>query len=165
MIGGPKGSQSRRSRRESLIAAALPSGGLFIALVFLMVGTGAMADAPSVYVEHVDEMNRGAYLLTDQGIFKLHHWHLPLSELPSDAPTLDAERVHALLVVTRRPGQAEACHLYRLEATAVVDWHSTQQDSHQLVLDPGPLPPGGYLLTVPTDDLFGGKTHYYFRLQ
>lgn len=36
----------------------------------------------------------------------------------------------------------------------------------RLTLDPsGALPPGDYLLIVPTDSLYGGVTWQYFRLR
>ncbi|MCL7453511.1 MAG: hypothetical protein M8467_10740 [Anaerolineae bacterium] len=166
MGGGPKGNRVRRPCWESLFAAVLPPAGLLVALAFLLYGTGTMADAdsPSVTVEQSHEMDRGAYLVTEQGTFELFRWHLPLSELPSDAPTHFAEQVHSVLVVSRNPAEATACRLYRLEVSAAVDWRRCERDANQLLLDPGPLPPGGYLLTVPTDDVFGGKTYYYFRL-
>jgi len=138
---------------------------LLLALTVLPLLLGTVADAQHVYLDQVPEANHGAFLISEQGATQLHDWHLPLAKAPSDAPVLVASDLQVLSVVMKQLDQATACTLFHLESGAVISWQASWRDGRQLLLDPGPLPAGDYLLAIPTDDVFGGKTYHYFRLQ
>ena len=138
---------------------------LLIALTVIPWATGLVVDAQHVYLAEVPQANRGAYLVTDQGAMQLYNWHLPLADLPSDAPVVAAADVQVLSVVMKQLDAPDAYLLYCLNAGTIVAWRAAWREGRQLLLDPGWLPPGDYLLAIPTDDMFGGKTYHYFGLR
>lgn len=164
-IPGRDQEKGRRFRSGKLIAVALPWLGVMVASALLLLAIGPVVDARPECVRRDAHLGHGAYLLTQEGTVRLYRWHMPLSEPPGDCPILDATELRAVLVVTGQPLQAGAYQLHRLEVGAVVAWLNVEREGQQFLLDPGPLAPGGYLLTMPTHDLFGSKTYHYFRLQ
>jgi hypothetical protein len=164
-IPGRSQEDGQRFRSRKLIAAALPWLGVLAACALVLGAVGPVVDARPERVQRDAQMGHGAYLLTEEGTVRLYHWHMPLSDLPRDCPLLDATDLRAVLIVTGQPLHADAYHLHRLGAGVQVAWRSVERKGRQFLLDPGPLAPGGYLLTMPTHDLFGSKTYHYFRLQ
>ncbi|MFN2290991.1 MAG: hypothetical protein ACK2UC_07370 [Anaerolineae bacterium] len=152
-------------RSGKLVAIALPWLGLLVASALVLLAIWTDVDARPEGIQRDAKMSHGAYLLTQEGTVRLYQWHMPLSDLPCDCPSLDATDLRAILVVTGQPLEADAYHLHHLQAGAEAAWRSVERDGEQFLLDPGPLAPGGYLLTMPTHDLFGSKTYHYFRLE
>ena len=126
---------------------------------------GPVVDARPESVQRRAHIGPGAYLLSGEGTVRLYHWHMPLSDPPRDCPLMKAADLRGILVVTGQPFQTSAYRLHRLGAGVEVAWRSVHREGQRFLLDPGPLAPGGYLLTMPTHDLFGSKTYHYFRLQ
>ena len=92
-------------------------------------------------------------------------WNMPLDNPPDDAPTLDAATLHTLTVVHKQFYPPEYYLLYNLTADVHIPWRATRQQGRQLTLDPGPLAAGDCLFFMPTVDMFGGESYYYFRLR
>jgi len=136
----------------------------FLALPLFPSTLGIVAKAQHVLVDKIPEDGPGAYLLTDQGVMQIYDWRMPMSKLPPDAAILQAESLRSLVIVGRQVHPAATYVLYDLGRQHTVGWQSTQRQGRQLFLQPSSLPPGDYLLIVPTEDLFGGNTYHYFRL-
>ena len=162
------GHKRDRVARRAKVAVIL--GAIFV-LALLVAPTvipwifGIVVDAQHVYLDEVPEENRGAYLVTEQGAMQLYNWHLPLAELPADAPALNAGDLQAVSIVMKQLEPSEAYDLFELETGALMNWQRSWREGRQLLLDPGSLPAGDYMLVIPTDDMFGEKTYHYFRLR
>ena len=125
---------------------------------------GIVAKAQHALVESMPENDAGAYLLTDQGALPIYNWRMPMSKLPPDAAALEVGRLRSLVIVGQQVHSETAYVLYDLGRQHTVAWRSIHQQGRQLYLQPSSLPPGDYLLIVPTEDVFGGNTYHYFRL-
>jgi hypothetical protein len=164
-VPGRRQEDGHRFRYGKLIAAALPWLGVVVASAVVLLAIGPVVDARPESVQRRAHIGPGAYLLSGEGTVRLYHWHMPLSDPPRDCPLMKAAELRGILVVTGQPFQTSAYRLHRLGAGVEVAWRSVHREGQRFLLDPGPLAPGGYLLTMPTHDLFGSKTYHYFRLQ
>ena len=127
---------------------------------------GIVTDAKHVYTPTVPAENRGAYLVTDDGAMQLFTWHVQPDGFPSDAPTLEPDRIRAATIVQKQFAEPDSYRLLNLTTGQTVEWASSAVDGMQLTLRPaGELPPGEYLFIVPSDSMFGGNTVHYFRLE
>jgi hypothetical protein len=136
-----------------------------VILPLLPWSMGIVTDVKHVFITDVPQENRGAYLVTDQGIMQLYTWRVEPSTFPGDAPTLDREAVTSVAIVQKQFDAAQNYRLYNLTADRRVTWQSASSDELQLYLEVDTLEAGDYMLVVPTDSMFGGKTWHYFRLQ
>ncbi len=155
----------RRLRSLGVIVGVSILAGTIISVPILTWIMGINGDVQHVYTETLPTDNRGAYLLTDQGVMQLFAWHLELDQVPEDAPTLDAAGLDAVAIVQKQFYPPEQYALLRIDAGVRIDWQSSRQEGTQLFLDPGPLQPGAYMLIVETDEMFGGRTYHYFRVR
>lgn len=136
---------------------------LMAVLPFLPFPMGIVTDAKHVYTDTVPAENRGAYLTTDDGAMQLYTWRVEPTEFPSDAPGVQADRIHDVVVVLKVYDPPEDYRLYELDGGHEVRWVSTgEDDAGHLVLHPPVLSPGRYMLVVPTDSMYGGVTRHYF---
>ncbi len=127
---------------------------------------GIVTDARHVYTAAVPTDNRGAYLVTDQGAMQLFTWHVEPDGFPADAPTLEAVSIQAAVVVQKQFAEPDSYQLINLTTGQRVGWASSAVDGMQLTLRAaGDLPPGEYVLIVPSDGMFGGSSVHYFRLE
>ena len=127
---------------------------------------GIVTDAKHVYTPTVPTDNRGAYLVTDDGVMQLFTWHIQPDAFPTDAPTLEPGSIRAATVVQKQFAERDSYQLLNLTTGQEIDWASSAVDRMQLTLRPeGELPPGEYLFIVPSDGMFGGNSLHYFRLE
>lgn len=127
---------------------------------------GIVTDARHVYTATVPPDNRGAYLVTKDGVMQLFAWHVQPEGFPADAPTLELGTVRAATIVQKQFGVPDSYRLLNLTTGESVEWASSGADGMHLTLRPaGELPPGDYMLIVPSDGMFGGNTLHYFRLE
>ena len=156
----------KMTSRSSFVIA-----GAFTILIVLMASVivpwifGVVEDAQHVYQEDVPEENRGVYIITEAGVIQLFNWQLPLMALPDDAPVVDAESFQALSIVMKQIEPANSYQLFEMETGDLVSWQNAWRDGRQLLLDPGSLSAGDFMMVIPTDDLFGEKTYHYFRIR
>lgn len=158
----------QRRRRIARYGVGLGASLLLGAVAILPIlpwPMGIVADAQHVFISQVPEENKGAYLVTGDGVMQLFTWRIEPPSFPDDAPTLDRDRVDAVVIVQKQFDEARNYRLYNLTSEQQVSWQAVSTDKQRLQLDPGPLEPGEYMLVVPTDSMFGGKTWHYFRLQ
>ena len=139
--------------------------GMVVILPLLPWPMGIVTDAKHVFIADVPEENKGAYLVTDRGIMQLYTWRIEPSTFPGDAPTLERDAVTSVVIVQKQFDSAEDYRLYNLTTGHDVAWQSASSNDLQLHLAVDTLEAGDYMLVVPTDSMFGGKTWHYFRLQ
>ena len=145
--------------------------GAVVLLVVLVVPavlpwlTGGLAEIPDFYVTSVPDDVRGAYAITDRGVMQLFGWTMIMRTAPDEAPTFALDEFQGLAVVMPNPDTADAYHLISLATGERIAWQSAVQDGQRLMLDPGPLGAGDYLLEVATGSLFGAATYHYFHLR
>lgn len=159
--------QKLQQRRYRLTQLGVGAGvttllGAMILLPILPWTMDIVTHARHVFIETVPEENKGAYLVTKQGVMQLYTWRVEPSRFPDDAPTLAVDDVLALAVVQKQFAQLQAYRLYRMEDMQPVAWQDSNTQAMQLTLVPETLQPGHYMLVVPTDSMFGGKTWHYF---
>lgn len=127
---------------------------------------GIVTDARHVYTATVPPDNRGAYLVTDDGVMQLFTWHVQPEGFPADAPTLELGSVRAATIVQKQFAEPDSYRLLNLATGQPVEWASSAAEGMHLTLRPaGELPRGEYMLIVPSDGMFGGNTLHYFRLE
>ena len=154
-----------RRRNLGVIAGAVI---LLVALVVPAVLpwlTDGLAEIPDFYVTSVPEDVRGAYAITDRGVMQLFGWTMIMQSAPDEAPTFAVDELQGLAVVMPNVGTADAYPLISLATGERIAWQSAVQDGQRLMLDPGPLAAGDYLLEVSTGSLFGAATYHYFHLR
>lgn len=139
--------------------------GLLVSLPILPWAMGIVTDVKHVYIDQLPADNRGAYLMTRQGVMQLFAWYIEPEEFPQDAPVLDAASIQSIAIVQKQFDPPENFQLYNLNTNQIIPWQSFQQNGMQLILSPGQLAPGDYELAVPTDSMFGGNTMHFFTLQ
>jgi len=168
-VKDPAEARARRQRvlrRLGIGAGAAVLLGSVAILPMLPWVMGIVTDARHVYTATVPTDNRGAYLVTDDGVMQLFAWHIQPEAFPSDAPTLDLGSIRVATVVQKQFSEVDSYQLLNLTTGQSVDWASSAVDGMQLTLRPaGDLPPGEYVFIVPSDGMFGGNSLHYFRLE
>lgn len=164
----PEGQSPGRARKIQTISVW--AGFLLVIAAILSVPLmpwimGIVGSTPQGYLEALPLENRGAYLLTTRGFVELFEWHILFTELPEETPVFNSSDLQYVAVVQKQFSLPDAYQLINLENGAYISWQSSQEKDRQLILDPGPLPPGEYLFIRDTDDMFGGVTYHYFRVQ
>ena len=161
-----RGRQRGLLRRLGIGAGAAVLLGSVAILPMLPWVMGIVTDAKHVYTDTVPTDNRGAYLITTEGVMQLFTWHVQPEGFPTDAPTLDAGSITAATVVQKQFDDADSYRLLNLTTGRQVEWASSERDGMHLTLRPASqLAPGAYLLIVPSDGMFGGNTLHYFMLE
>lgn len=159
------------TRRRKRISSFAVRGGLLT--IFALLASlpvlpwvmGIVTDMQHTLITELPEDNKGAYLLLDQGVMQLYTWRVEPVEYPTDAPLLEKDSLHAVAVVQKQFDPIDNFLLYNLTTGERFYWPEAEQSGTQLRLETGPLPPGDYMLVVPTDSMYGGNTYHYFRLQ
>ena len=154
----------KRVTRWGVWGGVLLLFGLVLSLPILPWTMGIVTNAKHTYIAQLPTENKGAYLMTDQGVMQLFTWYVEPEEFPVDAPVLAAGSVQAVAVVQKQFDQPENYQLYSLTEQRLIAWKSFQTQGTQLILTPGPLAPGEYELVVPTDSMFGGTSEHFFAL-
>lgn len=158
-----------RRRRVVRISVGSSAGALLGAVAVLPIlpwPMGIVTDARSSVTAQLPAQNRGTYLITRGGAMQLYAWYTELDAVPLDAPTLSRSTVLAVAAVQKQFDDPAHYRLYQLPAGNVIPWRSVARSDHTLrLIPPTPLPRGDYLLTVPSDGMFGGHTSHYFRLR
>lgn len=157
-------------RRKRIAVYGVSSAALIllgsVAILPVMPWTmGIVGNVKHVYTTSVPEENRGAYLVTDQGAMQLFSWYVEPSDFPDDAPTLDLSSMQSIAIVQKQLSEPEDYRLYNLDTNQAIPWERSYKKDIQLYLSPEKLSAGNYMLIVPTDSMFGGKTVHYFRLR
>jgi hypothetical protein len=96
---------------------------------------------------------------------QLYTWRVEPAEFPGDAPTLDKGGIEAVAVVQKQYDPPADYLLLDLSTNESIRWQESAQQDGRLVLTPPALTAGDYMLIVPTDSMFGGKTWHYFHLR
>ena len=164
----PPDARARRRvlRRLCVAAGATVLLGSVAILPILPWVMGIVTDARHVYTDFVPADNRGAYLITDDGVMQLFAWHVQPDGFPSDAPTLEPDSIRAATIVQKQFAEPDGYRLLNMTTGQRVEWASSATEGMHLTLRPaGELPPGEYLLIVPSDGMFGGNSLHYFRLE
>ena len=137
-----------------------------VSLPILPWTMGIVGDVQHVYTAELPAENRGAYLLTDDGVMQLYTWYVQPEEMPDDAPTLEAGRVHGIGVVQKAFSAPDDYQLYELDTGQRVPLGRAAEDGLQMRIDLGrTLAAGSYMLRVPLDSMFGGSSWHYFRIE
>lgn len=157
-------------RRHRISVFGIGSGvvvllGLVAVLPVIPWTMGIVRNVKHVYTSSVPGENRGAYLVTDQGVMQLFAWYVEPSDFPEDAPTLDASSLHSIAIVQKQFSEPNQYQLYDMTTATLLDWTGVQKSGMKLTLIPGKLAPGRYMLVVPLDSMFGGVTIHYFQLE
>ena len=159
---------ARRRRLMTRLGVGLGATVLLGSVAILPIlpwAMGIVTDARHVYTATVPLDNRGAYLVTDDGVMQLFTWHVQPEGFPADAPTLELGSVRAATIVQKQFAEPNSYRLLNLTTGQSVEWGSSAADGMHLTLRPaGELPPGEYMLIVPSDGMFGGNSLHYFRL-
>jgi hypothetical protein len=144
------------------VSALLGSIAILPVLPWVM---GIVTDARHVYAAEIPRDNRGAYLVTDQGVMQLFTWYVQPDEFPRDAPTLPEGSVREIAIVQKAFDDQDRYQLIDLTANRSVALAPGSKDGMKLTLRPvGALPAAEYLLVVPLDGMFGGQSWHYFRI-
>lgn len=126
---------------------------------------GIVTDMQHVYIDTVPAENEGTYLVTDDGVMQLYRWKVEPNRYPDDAPLLEASRVQEVAIVQDAFSDVADHQLWHVHDGSRVPWGGAVEEGTQLRLAlPGPLDAGRYHLVVPTDSMYGGAYHYYFRI-
>lgn len=160
--------QKRRHRLRAysvFLAVGTILGSIAILPVVLPFTMGLVQDVQHIYVDEVYEGVRSAYLVTEDGAMQLFDWNMPFTKIPSDAPVLEASRVHSISIVRKQFEPAENYQLIRLNDNQYVEWKNETRKSKQMILEPGQFTPGDYMLVAPQDDFYGATTYHFFRLK
>ncbi|MDQ6905224.1 MAG: hypothetical protein M3176_00200 [Chloroflexota bacterium] len=159
----------RRRRRVTITGVGLGAGTLLGAVAILPAlpwMMGIVTDVKYSYTETVPAENKGAYLMTTQGVMQLYPWYVEPPTFPRDVPTLDAASVQAIALVEKQFDDLGKYHLYNLTTKEYIALSGTQRQTMHLTLNPeGRLAPGDYEFIAPTDGMFGGVTWQYFRVR
>ncbi|MEA2623737.1 MAG: hypothetical protein QOH61_2647 [Chloroflexota bacterium] len=171
--GGPgpvlsSGAVARRRRLVTRVGvgvgatALLGSIAILPALPWVM---GIVTDARHVYAAEVPQDNRGAYLVTDQGVMQLFTWYVQPDEFPRDAPTLPQGSVREIAVVQKLFDDQSRYQLIDLTTNRLIALASGSKVGMRWTMRPdADLAAAEYLLVVPLDGMFGGQTWHYFRV-
>lgn len=152
----------RRRRFAAVFIALFASIAVLPVLPWAM---GILGDVQHSYTATVPDENKGAYLVTDDGVMQLYSWDVEPTDFPPDAPVLEASRVHGLVLVQRAFDDVDAHVLYHIDRGHRVPWAGSAASPRHLELEwEGDLAPGRYLLVVPSDSSFGGVHRHYFRI-
>jgi hypothetical protein len=144
------------------VTALLGSVAILPALPWVM---GIVTDARHVYAAEVPLENRGAYLVTDQGVMQLFTWYVEPDGFPGDAPTLAEGSVREIAVVQKAFDDQDRYQLIDLTDNRTVSWSTSSKDGMRLTLVPeAALAAADYLLVIPLDGMFGGQAWHYFRI-
>lgn len=158
----------QRRKRITQISVGLGAAALLGAVVALPIlpwGMGIVTQVKHVYTNQLPVDNRGAYLITDNGVMELFAWYVEPPDFPTDAPVLDAAGVKGITIIQKQFDQPENYRLYNLDTGQPVSWRGNHTEGMHLSLDPGSLSTGNYELIVPSDSMFGGYTWHFFTLQ
>ncbi len=165
----PRREMARRRLRFAGIGIGAGISTVTLAIVSLPIlpwTMGIVGDVQHVYTAELPAENRGAYLLTDDGVMQLYTWYVQPEEMPADAPTLDASRVHGIAVVQKAFSAPDEYQLYDLGSGARVPLGRATEDGLQMRIELGTqLAPGSYMLRVPLDSMFGGSSWHYFSIE
>lgn len=160
---------AKRRYRTAAIGIGAGISTVTLAIVSLPVlpwAMGIVGDVQHVYTAELPAENRGAYLLTDDGVMQLYTWYVRPDAMPEDAPTLHADRVHGIGIVQKALSEADEYQLYDLATGDQVPLGAATEQGMQMRIALGtPLAPGDYMLRVPLDSMFGGSSWHYFRIE
>jgi hypothetical protein len=154
----------RRITAMGVGVSAVSIFGLIAILPVLPWTMGIVTQAKHVYTANLPEENRGVYLVTDNGVMQLYTWRIEPSDFPPDAPTLNKDSVHSIVVIQKQFDPPDDYLLYNVAKNEKINWQGYSEKDNQLQLTPGALEDGDYMLQVPTDSMYGGKTYHYFHL-
>lgn len=155
-----------RLRRYSIAGGIVFLLGSVAVLPLLPWFMGIVTDVRHSYTATLPEENRGAYLITDEGVMQVFTWRIDPVRFPEDAAVLPEGAIEQIAVVQKRFDPPENHRLYRDNDREPIPWADSKQDGTQLLLTPAePLGPGRYELTVPTDSMYGGFTRHFFRIE
>jgi hypothetical protein len=155
----------RRIARTGVVMGATLLLGAVAALPLMPWPMGIVADAQHVYIDAVPAENKGAYLVSEDGVMQLYTWRVEPADFPGDAPTLDSGTIEAIAIVQKQYDPPADYFLFDLTTNQAIPWQQSGEQDGRLVLQPPSLSAGDYMLVVPTDSMFGGKTWHYFRLR
>ncbi len=160
---------ARRRMRVAGIGIGAGVSTVTLAIVSLPIlpwTMGIVGDVQHVYTATLPAENRGAYLLTDDGVMQLYTWYVQPEGLPEDAPALDGDRVHGIGVVQKAFSALDEYQLYDLDSGKRVPLGRATEDGMQMRIELArTLAPGSYMLRVPLDSMFGGSSWHYFRIE
>ena len=158
----------QRRKRINSISVGLGAATLLGAVVSLPIlpwGMGIVTQVKHVYTAQVPAENRGAYLVTGQGVMQLYSWYVEPADFPEDAPVLPKDSIKSITIVLKQFDEPDAYQLYDLGTNERIQWKDAKQEGIHLNLVPDTLPVGEYVLVVPTDSMFGGQTLHYFKIK
>lgn len=165
---------SIRIPRGVILGTALVLLALFsIPLIPLIAGIPDAMAAQQMMSDLPDRAN-GAYLSlgdgTQSGVLKLFPWSIILDEFPPESPTVNPSHLQNLLISQKGLDTPDRYLLYYLEDEDTAHLIPLEANEtvfqRQLVLSPleQSLPPGNYMLNIPTGGMFAGREYYYFRI-
>jgi hypothetical protein len=155
----------RRIARTGVVIGATFLLGAVASLPLMPWPMGIVTDAQHVYIDAVPAENKGAYLVSEDGVMQLYTWRVEPADFPGDAPTLASGTIDAVAIVQKQYDPPADYLLYDLTTDRAVPWQQGAEQDGRLVLQPPALSAGDYMLVVPTDSMFGGKTWHYFHLR
>lgn len=167
---GPQKPQSRRKPRATAVGMALVLLALFSVPLFPLL-SGIPADSsPQSIMSALPERAAGAYLQVSDGqqsgLLKLFSWSFPLDEIPEESPVVSPRQLQSLVVRQKGLDDPQRYQLFHMDDGDIV--HLTSAETvfqRELQLAPAEsLPPGDYMLNIPTGGMFAGREYYYFRL-
>jgi len=165
----PPQALARRRRRSAAVGIGTAMLGVTVLLVSLPVlpwTMGIVGNVKYSYASSLPAENKGTYLVTDDGVMQLYSWYVQPDDVPPDIPVLQGGRVHAVAFVQKQFSDLSAYQLYDTASGALLPWGSATRHGMQMVVQlPSALPPGRYMVSVPLDSMFGGRTWQFFSIE
>ncbi len=154
-----------RVRLYGIVSVLVVLFGTLFVLPYLPWISGMVSDVQqNVYFQDLPDDAVGDFLVTSQGYMPLFDWYMPLQAAPRDAPVLELGQLEQVIVFQKVLFPQDEYHLYQLETGSRVPWMDSQPLARKIILEPGMLMPGSYMLIIPTNGMFGGEIYHYFRV-